>query len=243
MNVPRVLNAGDVECRVSKCTKDGVSLLLYKTARCDMQVLDETYGPMNWQRKHSRDNANCTISVWDGDKKQWVEKEDTGTESNTEAQKGLASDSFKRAGFNWGIGRELYTAPFIWIRKDKCELQDTGRKDKYNNPVYACKTKFHVTAMDVDENTRRITYLVIAADDKVVYTFGGNPKKEPKNKQAESLAARAQCQKAVKLYCQLNNADEKEAWQIIADSIGKASKDFTKEDWQQGQKIVEAWGK
>lgn len=242
MNIPRVLNAGDVECRVSKCTKDGVNLLLYKTARCDMQVLDETYGPMNWQRRHSRDNANCIISVWDSDKKQWVEKEDTGTESNTEAQKGLASDSFKRAGFNWGIGRELYTAPFIWIRAENCKLKDTGRKDKYNNPVYACNTKFYVSAMDVDEKTRRITYLVIAADNKVVYTFGG-PKAEPKNKEAELLAEKALCRQSVKQYCQLHGADEKEAWQIIADTIGKPSKEFAKEDWQEGKRIVEAWGK
>ena len=102
--------------RVATVKKDnsGCSLLLYKDARVDMRILDETFGPMNWQRHHGRDNANCIISVWDDDKKQWIEKEDTGTESNTEAAKGLASDSFKRAGFNWGIGRELYDAPFIW---------------------------------------------------------------------------------------------------------------------------------
>lgn len=68
-------------------------------------------------------------------------------------------------------------------------------------------------------------------------------KKNSTKEAAERLAARAQCQKAVKLYCQQNNANEAEAWQIIADSIGKASKDFTKEDWQQGQKIAEAWSK
>lgn len=242
MKTPRVLTADDVECRVAKVTQKGVSLLLYKTARCDMQILDETFGPENWQRKHSRDNANCTISVWDDSKKQWVEKEDTGTESNTEAQKGLASDSFKRAGFNWGIGRELYTAPLIWIGADKCELTDTGRKDKFGNPVLGCKTRFSVTALDVDKNTRRITFLVIAADKKVVFTYGKMPV-PPKNVQAEALAARAQCQKAVRLYCQTHSSDEKEAWQIIGDTIGKASKDFTKEDWQEAQRIVEEWSK
>ena len=104
----RLLTADEVECRVATVKKDnsGCSLLLYKDARVDMRILDETFGPMNWQRHHGRDNANCIISVWDDDKKQWIEKEDTGTESNTEAAKGLASDSFKRAGFNWGIGRE-----------------------------------------------------------------------------------------------------------------------------------------
>jgi len=111
----RYLRADEVELRVSTCSEKGFSLLLYKDARCDQNILDETVGAMNWQRHHSRENANCTVSIWDHEKQQWVEKEDTGTESFTEKEKGLASDSFKRACFNWGIGRELYTAPFIWI--------------------------------------------------------------------------------------------------------------------------------
>ena len=115
----RKLRADEVDCRISD---KGLSLLLYKDARCDMNILDETVGPMNWQRSHSRDNANCTVSIYDTEKQIWVSKEDTGTESYTEKEKGLASDSFKRACFNWGIGRELYTAPFIWIGADKCKL-------------------------------------------------------------------------------------------------------------------------
>lgn len=111
----RPLRADEIECRISQVKPEGVSLLLYKNARCDMAILDETVGPLNWQRAHSRDNANCTVSIWDADKGQWISKEDTGKESRTEAEKGLASDSFKRACFNWGIGRELYTAPEIWI--------------------------------------------------------------------------------------------------------------------------------
>lgn len=111
----RPLRADEIECRISQVKPEGVSLLLYKNARCDMIILDETVGPLNWKRSHSRDNANCTVSIWDEGKKQWISKEDTGKESRTEAEKGLASDSFKRACFNWGIGRELYTAPDIWI--------------------------------------------------------------------------------------------------------------------------------
>src|SRR5690554_3937415 len=82
----------------------GAILLLYKDARCDMNILDETVGPYSWKREHSRDNKNCTVSIWDKEKEQWISKEDTGTESNQQAEKGLASDSFKRACFNWGIG-------------------------------------------------------------------------------------------------------------------------------------------
>ena len=107
----RLLNADEIDCRVSAVSEKGLSLLLYKDARVDMNILDETVGPMNWQRKHTRENSNCVVSIWDGEKNQWIEKEDTGTESFTEKEKGLASDSFKRACFNWGIGRELYTTP------------------------------------------------------------------------------------------------------------------------------------
>lgn len=111
----RFLRADEIDCRVARISNSGVFLLLYKDARCDMNILDETVGKMNWQRSHSRENANCTVSIWDEEKKIWISKEDTGTESNTEKEKGLASDSFKRACFNWGIGRELYTAPRVLI--------------------------------------------------------------------------------------------------------------------------------
>lgn len=124
----RDLRADEIDCRVATAKKNGVSLLLYKDARCDMNILDETIGPMNWTRSHSRDNANCTVSIWDDAKAQWISKEDTGTESNTEKEKGLASDSFKRACFNWGIGRELYTAPFIWVKPSDCDIvEENGR--------------------------------------------------------------------------------------------------------------------
>ena len=124
----RKLRADEIDCRVGTINEKGLTLLLYKDARCDMNVLDETVGPFNWQRHHSRDNANCVVAIFDAEKKQWIEKEDVGTESNTEAEKGLASDSFKRACFNWGIGRELYTSPFIWISSDKYKSFQKGNK-------------------------------------------------------------------------------------------------------------------
>lgn len=143
----RPLRADEIECRVGTVKEGkGVSLLLYKDARCDMNVLDETVGAMNWQKSYSRENANCTVSIWDADKGIWVSKEDTGTESRTEAEKGLASDSFKRACFNWGIGRELYTAPFIW-------MQGAGKYDR-----------FWVKEMDVEG--KKITRLVIYSCDQ-----------------------------------------------------------------------------
>ena len=129
----RALRADEIEVRVSTVSEKGVTLLLYKDARCDQNILDETVGQMNWQRHHSRDNANCIVSIWDNEKGQWIEKEDTGTESYTEKEKGLASDSFKRACFNWGIGRELYTAPFIWVPAENCNIVDrNGKKTTYD---------------------------------------------------------------------------------------------------------------
>ena len=127
----RDLRAEEIESRVQSVKQNGLVLLLYKDARCDQNILDETVGSLNWQRHHNRDNANCVVSIWDENKQQWIEKEDTGTESNTEAEKGLASDSFKRACFNWGIGRELYTAPFIWIPGDKCNINNGKCYDKF----------------------------------------------------------------------------------------------------------------
>ena len=140
----RDLRADEIECRVAQAKENGVSLLLYKDARCDQNILDETVGPMNGMRHHSRDNANCTVSIWDKDKGQWIGKEDTGTESNTEKEKGLASDSFKRACFNWGIGRELYTAPFIWIKAEDCaSLKQNGQK-------WQCYDTFAVEAIKIE---------------------------------------------------------------------------------------------
>ena len=146
----RKLKASEIECRIATVKENGLSLLLYKDARCDMNILDEKVGPMNWKREHTRDNRNCIVSLWDETKEQWVSKEDTGTESFTEKEKGVASDSFKRACFNWGIGRELYTAPFIWVTNE-CTIKDSGRKDKYGNPVYTCYDKFYVAKLTYDD--------------------------------------------------------------------------------------------
>lgn len=129
----RKLKKSEIECRVATCKANGVSLLLYKDARCDMNILDETVGPMGWKREHSRDNANCTVSLWSDKLEQWISKEDTGAESFTEKEKGLASDSFKRACFNWGIGRELYTAPFVWIKAEDVNMtQKNGKYTTYD---------------------------------------------------------------------------------------------------------------
>jgi hypothetical protein len=135
----RDLRADEIECRVQSVKENGLVLLLYKDARVDMNILDETVGASNWQREHyeCKGNLFCRVGICVETKKgesvfpEWVWKSDCGTESNTEAQKGEASDSFKRACFNWGIGRALYTAPFIWIPSAKCNIKSGKCYDKF----------------------------------------------------------------------------------------------------------------
>ena len=179
----RPLTADEIECRVSTVSAKGVSLLLYKDARCDQNILDETVGPMNWQRKHTRDNANCIVSIWDEKKNQWIEKEDTGTESFTEKEKGLASDSFKRACFNWGIGRELYTAPFIWVNAGNVAIEDYNGKKTTRDRFFVTEIKYDksgvITALEVaNEKTRQ-----------VVYSYGKTKAQKADDRQTKKVAA------------------------------------------------------
>ena len=175
----RTLQPDDIELRVGMANAKGFSLLLYKNARVDMQLLDETVGSMNWQREHYRDNANCIVSIWDDKKEAWVSKEDTGTESQTEREKGLASDSFKRACVNWGIGRELYTAPFIWV-SGHVENDQRARSGFKADQKYVGGLK--VSAIEYTEK-RTIKKLVIEdADGEIAYSFGVKRNKTEKKK-------------------------------------------------------------
>ncbi len=197
----RLLRADEIDCRISICNQYGVGLLLYKDARCDQNILDETVGPMNWQRHHSRDNANCIVSLWDNEKKQWIEKEDTGKESFTEAEKGLASDSFKRACFNWGIGRELYTAPDMWVgSKDLKTLKEVeGYQGKKK---WECKDSFRV--LEIEYQDKKITSVKIQNVKNNTEIVFGMPASEAKKQEevakqyidsAKVAALEARCKK------------------------------------------------
>ncbi len=187
-----LLRAKDIDCRVATVKENGLSLLLYKNARVDMALLDKTVGPLNWKREHSRDNKNCTVSIWDDIKQEWVSKEDTGTESNAEAEKGLASDSFKRACFNWGIGRELYTAPFIWIPAGMCEIK------RKSNDSFVCYDRFEVEDISYNQD-KEITFLLIVKIDrgnrKPVYSFGQKEKEPEYITEKEAMVLRNLCEK------------------------------------------------
>lgn len=164
----RAVTAQEVDVRIQSINYFSVTLLLYKDARVDQNILDETVGELNWQKAYSRDNQNCTVSIWDAEKKRWISKEDTGTESYTEKEKGLASDSFKRACFCWGIGRELYTTPLVRIPTGYIEttIDKSSGKD-----VYKTYDTFYVDSMNVvtdDNGCKRITNLVIGVEHKGV---------------------------------------------------------------------------
>lgn len=174
----RTLNAEDIECRVNTISEKGCSLLLYKDARCDMKILDETVGAENWKRSHELINGNlfCNVSIYDESKKEWVAKQDVGTESYTEKEKGQASDAFKRACFNWGIGRELYTAPFIWITPGLVNLKEK----KTGSGQYTTYDKFRVTQIIVEDG--EIKALAIKNDslNKIAFKFDS---RKPKDKE------------------------------------------------------------
>ncbi len=186
MNKFRTLRADEIECRVGTCNEKGFSLLLYKDARCDQNILDETVGLTNWQRDHKECKGNlfCGVSIWDEQKSQWITKWDCGTESNTEKEKGEASDSFKRACFNWGIGRELYTAPFIYIKGNTKSVP--ARSGEKWIPTF--KT-MDVSAIEYKDG--KISKLVITGDGQVIYGNGAqrasqaeNTERKPESKES-----------------------------------------------------------
>lgn len=159
----RTLKENEISCRVGTINEKGLSLLLYKDARVDMDILDETVGAYNWKKEYLRENANCRVSIWDDEKKEWISKEDTGTESNTEKEKGLASDSFKRACVNWGIGRELYTSPFIYIEAKNCNIQ------KNDKGKYVTRDSFHVEAIKYNDKKEIIALAIKNQNNKRVF--------------------------------------------------------------------------
>lgn len=167
----RLLKANEIECRVGTINEKGFSLLLYKDARVDMAILDETFGAMNWQREHKeiKGNLYCGISIWDAEKNQWITKWDCGIESignDGNEKKGESSDSFKRAGFNWGIGKELYTAPFIWV--NGC-VENNEKTGKYV-PIKEMQV-LKVGEIEYNAN-REICRLVIISKNHVVFEYG-----------------------------------------------------------------------
>lgn len=169
----RKLRADEIQVRVAQVSEKYTQLLLYKDARCDMNILDETVGAGNWQDSYEtiKDNLYCKIGIWNDELKQWIWKQDCGIESKENdgnEKKGEASDAFKRAGFRWGIGRELYTSPKIAVLNDAIG----GVKSReYQGKTYFNLNKpyqtFSVSKIEYDEKGN-ITKLEITDSKKVV---------------------------------------------------------------------------
>ena len=220
MDEIRLLGKEDIDVRVAQTiagnNKVKVSLMLYKDARVDMRILDELFTPMGWKRSHRLigDRLYCQVDVWDSEKKEWISKEDVGTESNTEAEKGQASDSFKRACFNWGIGRELYSAPRIVV-----DLNDNEYTKDQNNRIRVWAT-FSVKSIGYDTKTRTINSLEI--QDKfgnVRYSLGA-----PVSQSAEPSQA-VKARRAAAGRSAYQPLPEDKYWKIVeAFALGKKTK-------------------
>ena len=167
----RNLNPEEIDCRVGAIMEQGISLLLYKDARVDQTILDEVFGIYGWQRRHNMigNELYCILSIWDDEKQQWVEKEDVGIESDYQKVKGAASDSFKRACFNVGIGRELYSAPFIYIPLNKVRMDDKNGKK-------AVKDSFSVKSIETSTDKIITALEIINQRGEIIYTYRLNRK-------------------------------------------------------------------
>ena len=156
----RLLKPNEIECRTATINAKGLSLLLYKDARVDQRILDETFGAFGWKRSHQCIDGNlyCTVEIYNRESGEWVSKQDVGTTGYTEKEKSQASDSFKRACFNWGIGRELYSAPFIWIPADKTSIQ--MKEGQNREKRYYCNDHFSVYSIQYNDE-KEIQSLVI----------------------------------------------------------------------------------
>ena len=185
----RLLRPDEIECRVATVTEKSVQLLLYKTARTDAALLDDTVGSMYWCNDYKTIDGKmyCGIGIKDKDTCQWVWKWNCGTESNMEAEKGEASDAFKRAGFVWGIGAELYSSPQIYVPISKCNVKN-GK----------CYDIFEVTSIGYD-NAENINALVISLNGEPVWNMGTAKKvqKVDTRKAVDEMIANEEKKKAI----------------------------------------------
>ena len=160
----RPLRADEIECRIGSISEKGLSLLLYKDARVDQRILDETFGIFGWKRSHQCIDGNlyCTVEVRDRESGEWIAKQDVGTMGYAEKEKSQASDSFKRACFNWGIGRELYSAPFIWVPAGKAAIQKKEDRlccyDRFLVRSIACNEEGEISALVIENDKGQKVY-------------------------------------------------------------------------------------
>ena len=169
----RLLKADEIECRIAMINEKGLSLLLYKDARVDQRILDETFGIFGWKRSHQCIDGNlyCTVEIFNKDSGEWISKQDVGTMSYSEKEKGQASDSFKRACFNWGIGRELYSAPFIWIPAGTAAIQSKESDSRNKEKKYYCYDRFSVSSIEYNGDREISSLVIVNEKGQAVYAM------------------------------------------------------------------------
>ena len=237
----RSLRAEEIEIRVQQVTEKGAQLLLYKDSRCDKRILDETFGIFGWKDKYEEIKGNlfCTISIWDDEKKQWIDKCDCGTESFSEKEKGEASDAFKRAGFNVGIGRELYTRIFYFANVPT-KKNDKGKYDLANK-----FEKFTVSEISTNQETEKIEKIKIAdSKGNIVFSYG-YPKstiKKDENKVIDKPIEMIDADQVKRIHVLINKIEksEKQIFKNFTNDVAKdnvykqfkvkSSKELTKEN-------------
>ena len=212
----RLLSKEDIEVRVAQTlagnNKVRVNLLLYKNARVDMKIMDELFTPMGWKRTHKLigDRLYCCVEVYNPETKEWICKEDVGVESNTEAEKGQASDSFKRACVNWGIGRELYTAPKITIELNENEYT------KDQNSRIKVWAYFSVKSIGYDSKTRTITSLEIQDKYGNVRFSMGRSVQQSQSEPSQAVKARRAAKANSPAPAAYQPMSEEMYWKIVA---------------------------
>lgn len=213
----RLLRADEIECRVSVINENGLSLLLFKDARVDQKILDETFTPFGWRRTHQSIDGNlyCTVEVWDEGKEQWIAKQDVGTESYSEKEKGQASDSFKRACFNWGIGRELYTAPFIWVPAELVKIEKRGER-------FLTKDRFKVQEVAYNPQREISALSIVNGRGQVVYSLKAKPKLQNITEMQRAALERELERTGVTLEAVLGRYNLKELGQMTPEVFTKA---------------------
>jgi hypothetical protein len=188
----RPLEISDVDFRVQSINNGGyATILAYKDARVDMNRLDEVVGPLGWQRDYKLIDGKlfCGVGVYNSDTSEWVWKWDVGTESNTEKEKGQASDAFKRACFNLGIGRELYSYPIISIKLNANEWEKKKGYDGKERPTATFDLKIKDWRWYSEFTDGQITFLA-AKDQNGTLRFKWGTMK-PKDKDIEPSYAPA----------------------------------------------------
>lgn len=156
----RNLRKDEIEVRVASTQNNVAQVLLYKTARTDAAILDETFGQFNWQCTYSENKGNlfCTISVRDPETNQWVSKSDCGSESNIEKEKGEASDAFKRSGFRWGIGVELYSTPRIKIPIEDSDMYNGRFCQTFSLKDIQISPDHKITSLTIQDRRGNVRY-------------------------------------------------------------------------------------